>query len=259
MSNITKINWTDATFNPWLGCSKVSPGCALCYAARDAHRWEKTRGKTWGPGSIRHSYGEEHWKAPLRLNKRAGKLGIRLKVFCASTADVFEDNQQVVSERLKLWNLISKTPNLDWQLLTKRPQNILSMVPATWLTGNWPSNVWIGTSVEDQDAADKRIPVLLKVPAAVRFLSCEPLLGPVDLKGVKEGDLQWLIAGGESQPRCRPMDEAWARSLRDQCKSVGIAFFMKQMGGVRDKRHELADLPEDLRVREFPVSPISLL
>jgi protein gp37 len=172
-------------------------------------------------------------------------------------ADVFEDSQQVVSERVKLWDLIFKTPNLDWQLLTKRPQNITKMVPATWLSGNWPSNVWAGTSVEDQAAADKRIPVLVQVPAAVRFLSCEPLLGPVNLKGVKEGDLQWVIVGGESGHGARPMDLAWVRSLKDQCQSKGIALWVKQLGGVRNKRHELADLPEDLQIREFPSQEVA--
>jgi protein gp37 len=167
-------------------------------------------------------------------------------------ADVVEDSQQVFSERVKLWSLIFKTPNLDWQLLTKRPQNITKMVPSAWLTGNWPSNVWIGASVEDQAAADKRIPELLKFPAAVRFLSCEPLLGPVALKGIKEGDLQWVIVGGESGAGARPMDLTWARSLKDQCQEKGIALWIKQLGGVRNKRHELTDLPEDLRIREFP-------
>jgi protein gp37 len=189
----------------------------------------------------------------LKWDRQAEKDGVRRKVFCASMADVFEDNQQVVSERLKLWDLIAKTPNLDWQFLTKRPQNILLMVPASWVTGNWPSNVWIGTSVEDQAAADKRIPEILKVPAAVRFLSCEPLIGPVELKEVREGDLQWVIVGGESDPGARPMDLAWARSLKDQCQERGIALWVKQLGGVRNKRHELTDLPENLRTREFPI------
>jgi len=253
MGKLTTINWTDHTFNPWWGCTKVSEGCRMCYAAIYAHRY----GFEWGPSADRRLLSDNHWQEPLKWDKAAGKNGVREKVFCASMADVFEDNQQVVSERLKLWDLIAKTPHLDWQLLTKRPQNITSMVPEAWLTGTWPINVWIGTSVEDQDAANKRIPELLKVPAAVRFLSCEPLLGPVDLKGVKEGDLQWVIAGGESGPGARPMDLAWARSLKDQCQPKGIALWVKQLGGVRDKRHELTDLPEDLRIREFPSQEVA--
>jgi protein gp37 len=252
MAETTTISWCDATFNPWLGCSRVSLGCLECYAARDAHRWEKKRGKTWGAGSGRYVYGAEHWKAPLRWNKNAALDDVRKKVFCASTADVFEEFPGLDDHRVRIWDLIAQTPNLDWQLLTKRPQNILKMVPATWLTGNWPYNVWIGTSVEDQAAANKRIPEILRVPAAVRFLSCEPLLGPVELKGVKEGDLQWVIVGGESGPGARPMDLAWARSLKDQCQDGGIALWVKQLGGVRNKRQELSDLPEDLRIRAFP-------
>ena len=248
MGKITSIGWTDHTFNPWWGCTRVSEGCVHCYAAILANRY----GHGWGSAAVRRILSENHWKEPVKWDKAAAARGVRERVFCASMADVFEENKQVVGERLKLWDLIAKTPNLDWQLLTKRPENVTRMVPEAWLDGSWPTNVWIGTSVEDQAAADKRIPELLGIPAAVRFLSCEPLIGRVDLSGVQVGDLQWLIVGGESGSGARIMNLEWARSLRDQSQQRGIALFVKQMGGVRDKRQELEDLPEDLRIREFP-------
>jgi len=145
-------------------------------------------------------------------------------------ADVFENNRALDSEREKLWSLISETPWLHWQLLTKRPENVLTMVP--WQE-QWPSNVWLGTSAENQDAADTRVAHLQRVPAAVRFLSCEPLIGPItelDLTGI-----HWLIAGGESGARHRPMDGAWVRSLRDRCVKSDVAFFFKQWGGRTSK------------------------
>jgi protein gp37 len=146
---------------------------------------------------------------------------------------VFEDNRQVDSERDRLWLLISMTPALDWLLLTKRPQNIDDMVPTEWLR-RWPVNVWAGTSVEHQNAANNRLPFLLNVPAAVRFLSCEPLLGPVDLSPWLH-DVQWVIVGGESGQKSRPMGSDWVRFTRDQCKVRGVPFFFKQWGG-RDKK-----------------------
>jgi protein gp37 len=248
MAKETSISWTNHTFNPWWGCTKVSKGCDHCYAATYANRY----GFKWGPAAQRRLLGENHWNEPLKWDKQAGKEGVRHRVFCASMADVFEDNQQVLSQRMKLWALVEATPNLDWQLLTKRPQKVKSMVPKAWLEGSWPSNVWVGTSVENQDTADRRIPELLRIPAPIKFLSCEPLLGQVSLDGVGEGDIQWLIVGGESGPGARPMDVEWARDLRDQCQERNISMFVKQMGGGRDKRQDMVDLPEDLRIREFP-------
>jgi len=248
MSTLTTISWTDHTFNPWWGCTKVSEGCQHCYAATLAHRY----GTAWGPKAARRKLSEHHWQEPLKWDRQARVSGVRGKVFCASMADVFEDNVQVVSERLKLWDLIAKTPHLDWQLLTKRPQNITSMVPNAWLTDGFPVNVWVGTSVESQAVAKARISELLKVPALVRFLSCEPLIGPVDLADLRKGDIHWVIVGGESGPGARPMDLEWARDLKRQCLTKGIALFVKQLGGARNKRKELEDLPEDLRIRKFP-------
>ena len=267
MGENSKIEWTHHTFNYVWGCVKVSPGCEHCYAETFAKR---TGHIIWGPAATtqRRTFGDKHWQEPLKWNEDAVKAGERRRVFCASMADVFEDHPQLPAERLRLWKLIEQTPALDWLLLTKRPENIADMVPGWWTADGYPSNVWIGTSVENQAAADKRIPVLATIPADVRFLSCEPLLGPVDLtpwlgergwtqvaRGVRtrQGPLvDWVICGGESGPRARPMHPDWARSLRDHCQAAGVAFFMKQMGGVRDKRHELEDMPEDLRIREFP-------
>lgn len=190
---------------------------------------------------------DAYWKQPYKWNADAAKRGERQRVFCASMADVFEDHPQVVDARRRLFNLILDTPNLDWLLLTKRPENIMDMVPADWRNG-FPENVWIGTSVENQEQANKRIPALLDVPASVRFLSCEPLLGAVDLTPwlVFEGQydkaewslanygasqpISWVIAGGESGHGARPMHPQWARSLRDQCVDAGVAFFFKQWG-----------------------------
>jgi protein gp37 len=255
MSKITSIGWTDHTFNPWWGCVKVSAGCDHCYAATYAHRY----GFGWGPQAKRRILSSAHWKQPLAWDQQAAADGVRRKVFCASMADVFEDNPQVVAERQKLWDLIAATPNLDWQLLTKRPENVNKMVPAKWLTDGFPKNVWIGTSVEHQAAADKRIPELLKVNASVRFLSCEPLIGPVDLSNFDLASIDWAIIGGESGPGARAMDPAWARSIKDQCVAKNMKVFVKQMGGVRNKRAELDDLPSDLRLREFPVSKAGMV
>jgi protein gp37 len=144
-------------------------------------------------------------------------------------ADVFEYHPQLDSVRARLWELIAATPWLDWQLLTKRPMNIRHMLPPAWLEAPRP-NVWLGTSVEDQQHADLRIPHLVSVPARVRFLSCEPLLGPADLTPWL-GELHWVITGGESGPQARPCDPAWVRSLRDQCQAAGVALFHKQWGG----------------------------
>src|SRR5262249_16578930 len=161
------------TFNPWWGCIKVSAACDNCYA----ELWAKRMGhQLWGRDSSRRFFGETHWREPLVWNQEAQEAGRRERVFCASMADVFERRGELNNERLKLWTLIENTPNLDWLLLTKRPQNIHKIVP--W-GRDWPANVWVGTTVENQAEAEKRLPALLKTPAAVRFLSCEPLLGPL--------------------------------------------------------------------------------
>lgn len=210
----TKIQWCHHTWNPWRGCTKVSEGCRHCYAESMSKRNLKVLGQ-WGPNGTRVIASESMWREPVKWNKAAEQAGERHRVFCASLADVFEGEDTmpancvpiVRAARLRLMETINSTPWLDWLLLTKRPENIMSVVHElsddldrtrpldaggtdrdrvegmmhAWLNGRSPGNVWLGVSVEDQKAADERIPHLLKVPAAVRFLSCEPLLGPTDL------------------------------------------------------------------------------
>lgn len=197
----SKIEWTDFTFNPWRGCTKVSQGCKNCYAETLSGRNPAVLG-VWGPKGSRPVAAESYWKQPLKWNRDAGNEGVRRKVFCASLADVFEGRgtmpesaySAIVTARGRLLKLIQDTPNLDWLLLTKRPELVMDLVKevrdslgdgrehaSSWLNGHPKPNVWIGTSVEDQATADSRIPHLLKIDAKVRFLSVEPLLGPVDL------------------------------------------------------------------------------
>lgn len=216
-------------FNPWWGCQRVSPGCEHCYAESFAKR---TGHDVWGKQSERRFFGDKHWAEPLRWNRAAEAAGERRRVFCASMADVFEDRPDLNASRARLFNLIDCTPWLDWQLLTKRPQNVAEIQPAEWVKG-WPPNVWLGTTVEDQRRADERIPALFDLPAVIRFLSCEPLLGPVDLRLADYAGthVEWVIVGGESGPKHRPLDLDAARSLRDQCQTAGVAFFFKQVGG----------------------------
>src|SRR5206468_8037213 len=175
MGKNSSIEWTHHTFNPWWGCTKVSPGCKHCYAETFSHRLGMA---IWGVRNERRFFSEKHWREPLRWDREASKTGRRGRVFCASMADVFEARADLNSWRERLWALIDATPNLDWLLLTKRPDQIATKVP--WRK-NWPDNVWLGTTAENQLWAGRRIPILLKHPAAVRFASCEPLLGPVDL------------------------------------------------------------------------------
>ena len=272
MSDKTGIQWTDHTFNCWWGCTKVSPGCTNCYAESWDARW---KGGHWGKDAPRRFFGDAHWNEPLKWNRAAEMEGRRHRVFCASMADVFEDRPDLEAERDHLWDLIHRTPHLDWQLLTKRPENMERMLP--WgRYGAGPSpwrNVWLGTTVEDQKRADERIPLLLATPATVRFLSCEPLLGPVTLQPVvekwardaleamKAGEplppsIKWVIVGGESGTDARPFDVEWARSLARQCAEAGIPCFVKQLGSAAHLRQshgaDPAEWPADLRVRQFP-------
>ncbi|MGH9769098.1 MAG: DUF5131 family protein, partial [Blastocatellia bacterium] len=176
MGTNSKIEWTDHTFNPWLGCSKVSPACTNCYA----EAWAKRSGLVkWGDGAERRRTSEANWKEPLKWNEQARREGVRRRVFCASLADVFEDRGELVQWRNDLFVMIEKTPYLDWLLLTKRPHNVLPKLEAIrkhWLADKLPlfDNIWIGATVENQEMADKRIPELIQIPAAIHFLSCEP-------------------------------------------------------------------------------------
>lgn len=264
MGQNSSIEWTHHTFNPWIGCTKVSAGCANCYAeALMDKRWGKVK---WGPNGTRNRTSDSNWREPFKWDKAAAKEGERHRVFCASLADVFEDRPELVPWRRDLFDMVCRTPHLDWLLLTKRPENALRMMVEAGLYAaenpNLPCpqpNLWIGTSVEDQAAADARIPHLLRIPAAVRFLSCEPLLGPVDLDGIQRDRwtrysvlhgcgtttrgvvgqsipnvfgkrVDWVIVGGESGHGARPMHPEWPRLLRDQCLVAGVPFHFKQWG-----------------------------
>lgn len=272
MSENSKIEWTDHTFNPWEGCTKVSPGCANCYAEARNHRFGLDN---WGKGKPRRR--TKTWGEPVKWNRdsRQSLVSRRPRVFCASLADWLDDEVPIewLADLLKL---IHDTPNLDWLLLTKRPENWAQRFydVITWCPDEWdgddcpawvhwfqhwlidhrpPDNVWLGTTVENQEYAEKRIPELLKIPARVRFLSCEPLLEEIQIAEwlphytepgrCKHQRIHWVIAGGESGTKKRRFEADWARSLRDQCDTA--AFFMKQIDKVQP-------IPDDLMIRQFP-------
>ena len=278
MSENTKIEWADHTFNPWEGCQKVGPGCDHCYAEARNARFGAGQAINWGPGAPRRRTSAANWILPLKWNKQAQAEGRRFRVFCASLADVF-DNAVPADWRLDLFELIRATPHLDWLLLTKRIGNASQMIADTvakmdigysvpFAAWPWP-NVWLGATICNQTEADRDIPKLLATPAAVRFLSIEPMLGPVDLTvyhdwlgrsvggmwcpdcpedgvGIDPAEhrgclgevvdaapyegIDWVICGGESGPQARPMHPDWARSLRDQCAAAGVPFLFKQWG-----------------------------
>jgi protein gp37 len=296
MSESTNIEWADSTFNPWIGCTKVSPGCDACYAAVSTPA--RTMKVGWGVGQPRHRTSEAAWKEPARWNRKrfmectkcgwrgecaaeligCGACGsiddlvdTRRRVFCASLADVF-DNEVDKAWRADLFKVIRSTQNLDWLLLTKRIGNADRMMreamplPPRIVDWPWPqtevwappSNVWLGATIVNQEEADRDIPKLLATPARLRFLSVEPMLGPVDIsewlwgrdqpcapcpkdedcdcgweprhKLDGEAALHWVICGGESGRNARPVHPDWARSLRDQCEAAGVQFLFKQWG-----------------------------
>jgi len=276
MGENSAIEWTNHTFNPWVGCTKISPGCDHCYA----EGWAKRSGMVeWGGSRVRTSIA--NWNKPLKWNRDAAATGIRRRVFCASLADVF-DNEADSLWRVDLMRLIEHTPHLDWLLLTKRIGNVAGMMH-NWHESNWPRNVWLGITVVNQEEADRDIPKLLRIPAAVHFLSIEPMLSMISLDAeqwlvpeyfghaadchdplcalngdmyscagevIQQPSIDWIICGGESGSHAREMNPDWARYLREQCKDTGTAFFMKQMTGK-------AEIPADLLVREFPTPPTS--
>ena len=246
MADVTKIEWSDSSWNPWIGCQHVSPGCHKCYAERQNRFRKWTAGGNWGPKAERRRTSEAYWRKPLRWNVDSERFelehGHRHRVFCASLCDVF-DNQVPEQWRHDLFSLIRTTPGLDWQLLTKRPQNTVKMLPAGW--GDGYAHVWLGTTCESQDYYDQRWPILARIPARVRFISYEPALGPLTLIASNGLLPDWVICGGESGPGARMMDAAWARRIRDHCRGLGLHFFMKQMTGKKP-------IPIDLLVRQFP-------
>lgn len=230
MSANSKIEWTDHTFNPWIGCTKVSPACDHCYA--EVSTPSRTLGVTWGAGQPRRRTSDANWALPERWNAQAeafhAQHGRRQRVFCASLADVF-DNQAPQAWRDDLWALIEATPHLTWMLLTKRPQKIVGMVPPAWLI-HPPANVWYGSTIENRATLAQRAHHLAEVPAALRFWSCEPLLEDLgDVTPLLTG-LGLIIAGGESGPKARPSHPVWWRSLRNQCVKAGKPFHFKQWG-----------------------------
>ena len=298
--SVTKIQWTATiladgteipgyTFNPWIGCAKVHAGCTNCYAEADmAIRRKRV---IWGANGTRSITSDAYWKQPVKWNREAETSGIRRKVFCASLADVFEDRDELLSWREELFDLIDATPFLDWLLLTKRPKNIRRM----WIdphpeisefnsTKWYRSNVWLGTSVSDQSTADKAIPELLKCRdlSPVFFLSCEPLLSPIDLTRLKNGNgetydslkaevttrdaIDWVIVGGESGSNARSCRQTWIQDIVRQCEDANVACFVKQFGSnaeegpgvhrkllLKDKKGgDPSEWPEYLRVRQFP-------
>ena len=279
MGDNSAIEWTEASWNPTTGCTQISPGCANCYAktlakrlkAMGQSRYQNDGGKGSGPGFA------------LTLQPDVLELPLRWKrprrIFVDSMSDLFHED--VPFEYIdKVFAVMALTPQHTYQCLTKRPERMREYMSdlqtpfrvarhiqsgAQWsyeLPFEWPlPGVWAGVTVENQHWADIRIPILLDTPAAVRFLSCEPLLGPVDLRqwlriwtargSVPVRLLHWVIVGGESGPRHRPFDPDWARSIVAQCREAGVSCFVKQLGGLRPG-NKLEDLPEDLRVREFP-------
>ena len=262
MGEASKIEWTDNTQNFWWGCEKVSPGCKFCYAEALSTRYDK-KSKLWR-GDRRRT---KDWSGPRRWNKRARASGIRERVFTNSMADFFEDHPSLGPWRSEAWDLIRECDWLDWQILTKRPENIAEMLPGDWGAG-WP-NVWLGTSIENQDY-DWRATKLIEVPAVVRFLSFEPLLGPIDLAyscfngadslGSMPG-IHWAIIGGESGKGARACAVQWIRDLIAQCRAASVACFVKQLGAfpmnvrarLNDKKGgNMSEWPEDLRIRQFP-------
>lgn len=266
MGEKTGIEWTDHTFNGWWGCTKVSPACDNCYAETVAQRF----GVKWGLGEARRFFGDRHWNEPLKWNRKAEKARTPAKVFVNSMADVF-DNEVAQEHRDRLWALMRATPWLKWLVLTKRISNAREMLPADW--GDGYPNVALGITVINQSEAERDIPRLKAIPAWMRFLSCEPLLGRIDLGRCKYEDcpdmvpqvvtggrmgnseppkccddpaaivtgIDWIITGGESGTHARMIDPSHYRYLRDQCVAVGISFFFKQwgewLGNVRVGKH----------------------
>jgi protein gp37 len=219
MAQNSNIEWTDATWNPWYGCLKVSPGCKLCYMYREMARYGRD------PRTVTRS--KTKFNDPLKWVKAGNAPKF---CFTCSWSDFFIE--QADAWRPEAWDIIRQTPQTTYQILTKRPERIIGHLPEDW--GFEPHdgyrNVWLLTSCENQKAADARIDILRSINARVLGLSLEPLLGPIVLRAEQLRDISWVIVGGESGPGARPMHPDWARSLRDQCKSAGVPFFFKQWG-----------------------------
>jgi protein gp37 len=257
MSDTTKISWTDHTWNPWHGCTKISPGCAHCYMYTAKERYGQD------PSIVRRS--KSTFRDPLRWEEEAEAKGVKQRVFTCSWSDFFHETAD--PWRAEAWEIIRRCPNLHFQILTKRPERIANQLPGktprnldaidmaaavtdlTFTRRTWPwDNVWLGTSVENPKYL-WRIEELLKIPARVHYISAEPLLAPLDLSPYIKG-LDWVIVGGESGPGFRPMDHAWARDIRDQCLAAGVAFFFKQSSAPRT---EMGTTLDGREWKEYPL------
>ena len=242
MAEVSAISWCDATFNPWIGCTKISPACDHCYAARDnkLRKWVPEWGEIGKPATPRKR--TKTWGDPLKWNRKAAQTGYRPRVFCASLADVF-DNEVPQAWRDDLWQLLRETPNLRWILLTKRIGNAAKMLP-----DDWPfSNAGLMSTLENQEVWDRDYPKLARTPATWRGVSAEPLLSRIDIGDAKP---DWIITGGESGTGFRPLDMDAVRSLRDQCARNGITFHHKQNGGFRGK--DAGCLVDGVEHKHFP-------
>lgn len=247
MGEQSKIEWTDSTFNPWWGCQKVSPACDRCYAESTSKRYGHS---VWGKDSKRRFFSDKHWNGPRKWNAQAEKDGKPTLVFCASMADIGEDRRDLDPHRKRLWALAEETKHLIWLFLTKRADSYGRMLPASWLKNPMP-NIWLGITAENQRRLDERMESLAKIKAAVKWVSYEPSLGPIDISEWRD-HIGWVIVGGESGAGARPMEEEWATDLLDQCRAYGVSYFMKQLGGFPDKRKLIETFPKELQVREFP-------
>lgn len=253
MAGETLIAWTDHTFNPWMGCTKVSDGCKNCYA--ETLTKNRMGLDVWGPRATRQVT-KGPWDNVLAWNRAAERDGVIRRVFCASLCDVFEDHPIANATLPRVWRLIRQCQSLQFQLLTKRPERIADNLPDDWGSrgDGWP-NVWLGTSIEDMRVA-ARADHLRSIPATVRFISYEPALGPLndlDLTGI-----DWIIYGGESGPGYRPEDKQWARDMREKCITAGVAFFHKQSAAIRT---EMGIELDGRIIREYPeprITPVTL-
>jgi protein gp37 len=243
MSDKSKIEWTDATWNPVTGCTKLSAGCKFCYAERGFCRPYPGRDFTDVRMHEDRLTQPLHWKRPR-------------KIFVNSIGDLF--HEAVTREFLRdVFSFMEMCPQHTFQVLTKRPERMRDFIRLRYTNLSIPKNVWPGVSIENQKTADERIPILLQTPAAVRWVSYEPALGVVDFWRYIEHRLnplphvQWIVAGGESGPKARPSHPDWFRSVRNQCQAAGIGFFMKQLTE-RGRKIPFEQWPIDLKIREFP-------
>ena len=236
MGKDSAIEWTDATWNPWMGCTKVSAGCKNCYMFREQTRYGHD------PSVIRRS--KTTFRDPLKWEEPK-------RIFVCSWSDFFHEDVQP-DLRILAWTIMRNNPRHTFLLLTKRPENIKYMILSDWFKQS--PNIWLGVTAENQEMAELRIPLMLQVPAARHFVSAEPLLGPLDLSK-HMGFIDWVIVGGESGPNFRPMKEEWALDIRDQCIAEGVPFFFKQWAGVNPRKDPRGKM---LDGREWAENPQSL-